>query len=83
MMTRTQIYLNKDQMQKLKFEAQKEHLSLSELIRRAMTDFLKKRSQKVSWKSDPLVKAIGTLTLSVNNASTAHDSYLYDKKVTD
>lgn len=77
---RTQIYLDEEQMQRLKIEAQKEHLSVSMLIRVAVKKFLSTRIQNLSWERDPLTKTIGKIKLDVTDASINHDQYLYGQK---
>ncbi|MBU3942348.1 ribbon-helix-helix domain-containing protein [Patescibacteria group bacterium] len=77
---RTQIYIEEDQMQQLKLEAKKEHLAISELIRRAIQYLLETKTKSVNWESDPLTKTIGKVKLAVNNASVDHDHYLYGQR---
>lgn len=74
---RTQIYIEENQMHQLKIEAEREHLSISELIRRAIQYLLETKSRTVNWENDPLTKTIGKIKLAVNNASVDHDHYLY------
>ncbi len=74
---RTQIYIEEDQIQQLKIEAEREHLAISELIRRAIRYLLETKTRTVNWESDPLTKTIGKVKLAVNNASLDHDHYLY------
>ena len=75
---RTQIYIDEQQFKRLKFEAEKEHLSgVSELIRKAVDFFLKAKAGKADWSKDPLTKAVGKIRLSVTDASLKHDRYLY------
>lgn len=74
---RTQIYMQEDQIQKLKQEAQKEHSSVSELIRKAINSFLQTKESSVNWKTDPLSKAIGKIKLNASDSSVNHDKYLY------
>ena len=75
---RAQIYLKSYQMQQLKIEAEKEHSDVSKLVRKAIDFFLKTKARNINWEKDPLTKAIGTIKLSVNDASEKHDHYLYD-----
>ena len=77
---RSQVYLGEDQIRLLKLEARKENLSVSELIREAIQNFLTKKSKAVNWDTDPLTKAIGKCHSDVKDASTNHDFYLYGKK---
>lgn len=77
---RAQIYLEETQMHRLKLEAEKERLAVSELIRRAIDHFLNAKVKKLAWGSDPLTKAIGKIRLSVTDASLEHDHYLYGRR---
>ncbi|MFH1877587.1 MAG: ribbon-helix-helix protein, CopG family [Candidatus Omnitrophota bacterium] len=77
---RAQIYIGREQMKRLKLEAEREHLAVSELVRRAIDRFLKAKERSVDWEEDPLYKAIGAINLSVTDASINHDHYLYGKK---
>ena len=77
---RTQIYIEEDQMQQLKIEAKKEHLTVSGLTRMAIGRFLKMKARSVNWDSDPLTKVIGKIKLNVTDASVEHDHYLYGRK---
>ncbi len=76
---RTQIYIEEDQLCQLKLEAKKESLAISELIRRAIRYLLETKTKSVNWENDPLTKALGKIKLTVNNASSDHDYYLYEK----
>ena len=77
---RTQIYIEEDQMRQLKLEAGREHLAISELIRRAIRRLLETKTRSVDWNSDPLTKTIGRSKLAVTNPSVDHDHYLYGGK---
>ena len=74
---RTQIYIEEDQIRQLRLEAEKEHLAISELIRRAIQHLLETKTRGVNWERDPLTKTIGKIKLAVNNSSADHDHYLY------
>jgi len=74
---RSQIYIDKDQMNLLKLEATKEHVTVSKLIRTAITRYLKSKEKNIKWDSDPLVKAVGKINLTIDDASKQHDYYLY------
>ena len=76
---RTQIYIEEEQMHQLKFEAEKEHLAISELIRRAIRYLLETKTKNVNWNGDPLTKAIGKIKLAATDASVNHDHYLYGR----
>lgn len=77
---RTQIYIDEEQMQQLKLEAEKEHLTVSKLTRTAIEHFLKMKARNIDWDKDPLTKAIGKIKLNVTDASVEHDHYLYGRK---
>lgn len=77
---RTQIYIEEEQMRQLKLEAGREHLAISELIRRAIRRLLETKTRSVDWNRDPLTKTIGRIKLTVTNASVDHDHYLYGKR---
>jgi hypothetical protein len=76
---RTQIYLAEEQLRRLKLEAGQDKLPVSELIRRAINHFLRSREKKADWKRDPLIRAVGKVKLTVQDASVNHDSYIYGK----
>lgn len=75
---RTQVYIEESQLRRLKLEARREHLAVSELIRNAIDRFLKSNEKKVNWENDVLSKAISKVTLNVSDASVKHDRYLYE-----
>jgi len=77
---RTQIYIGEEQMHQLKVEAQKEHVPVSQLIRKAIEFFLKAKTKSINWDNDSILKGIGTLNLDVTDASINHDNYLYGFK---
>lgn len=77
---RSQIYIEESQIYQLKLEAKKEHLTVSELIRRAIDIFLKMREDNVNWKKDPLYKAIGKIEFIDTDVSVNHDHYLYGQR---
>ena len=77
---RTQVYLEDEQIGRLKLEAAKARLAVSELIRRAIDYFLKGREEKTNWDKDALVQAVGKIKLSSKDASSRHDDYLYGPK---
>lgn len=76
---RAQIYIEEDQLQQLKLEAEREHLAISELIRRAIRYLLETKTKSVDWDDDPLTKAVGKIKLAVTDASVSHDHYLYGR----
>ena len=79
-LSRIQIYLEDEQLRQLKIEAQQEHLPVSELIRRAIDQLLKTKTQQLNWSSDPLIQAVGKIQLNVTNAAKQHDRYLYGQR---
>ena len=77
---RAQIYLDEEQIICLRREAERKGLAVSELIRRAVDSYFEKREKAVNWEADPLFNAIGSIKLSVTDASVNHDHYLYGMK---
>lgn len=77
---RTQIYIGEEEICRLKLEAEKERVPVSELIRRAIQAFLESEAESADWKRDPLTRAIGKIKLTVDDASLRHDDYLYGEK---
>lgn len=77
---RAQVYIGREQMRRLKTEARREQLPVSELIRRAIKHFLRARERGIDWDSDPLTKTVGRIKLSATDASANHDYYLYGKR---
>lgn len=76
-MHRSQVYIEEEQIQRLKLEAERRRLAVSELIRRAIDAFLKRHEQNVDWDDDPITKLVGKMKASVTDASLEHDHYLY------
>ena len=76
----TQSYIEENQMRRLKLEAEKKHLAVSELVRRAIKLFLTTRIRNIDWENDPINKTIGKIRLSISDASENHDYCLYGKK---
>ena len=74
---RTQVYIEEEQIRRLKLETKREHLAVSKLIRRAIDRFLQTKEKGISWDSDPLTKVVGKIKLRVTDASVNHDHYLY------
>ncbi len=72
---RTQIYLEQDQIQRLKSASHKEQVPMSELIRQAINQFLDHGNKKRA--KDSLVKTVGKISLRTKTASIDHDRYLY------
>lgn len=77
---RAQVYLESDQIKRLKLEAGREHLPVAVLIRKAIEGFLKAKEKNISWDDDPLALAVGKIRLNVNDVSINHGHYLYGRK---
>ncbi len=77
---RAQVYLEEEQLTRLKLEAKREHLPVAVLIRKAINRFLKVKEKSINWDKDPLTMAVGKIKLDVSDASLNHDHYLYGKK---
>ena len=76
---RTQVYIQREQLQKLKLEAKRESKPVAVLIRAAIDRFLKSKDENVNWSKDSLTKAFGKVKLSVSDASTNHNKYIYGR----
>ena len=76
---RAQIYIQREQMQKLKLEAKRERKPVSVLIRSAISRFLNSKDKNINWDTDPLTRAVGKIKLSVRDASVNHNKYLYGR----
>jgi len=77
---RMQVYLEEEQIRRLKLISKKEHLSMAVLIRMAISRFLKTKEKSINWDRDPLTLAVGKIKLNVSDASINHDHYLYGEK---
>jgi len=77
---RAQVYLEEDQIRRLKLVSEKEHLPMAVLIRMAVSRFLKAKEKSINWDKDSLTLAVGKIKLDVSDASINHDHYLYGKK---
>lgn len=77
---RVQVYIDKEQMRKLKIAAKKGCDSVSELIRKAIARFLKAKESSIDWDGDPIARAVGRIELEVTDASVNHDKYLYGRE---
>ena len=74
---RTQIYLETEQIERLKSVSYKGRLSVSELIRQAIDRFLERPSGKQKGRQDALASAVGKINFKSNNLSKEHDRHLY------
>ena len=79
-MHRTQIYLDNSQMAQLRLAAQQAHLTVSELIRRAIAYLLENQDKDINWDRDPVTRTVGKVKLTDRAASMKHDHYLYGKQ---
>lgn len=76
---RTQMYFPEDVLMKLKSKADEEQTTVSEIVRNAVSDFLKKKKDK-DWTDDPLWNMVGSSSSKDGDLSVNHDKYLYGKK---
>lgn len=76
---RTQMYFPEDVLMKLKSKADEEQTTVSEIVRNAVADFLKKKKDK-DWTDDPLWNMVGSSSSKDGDLSVNHDKYLYGKK---
>jgi len=77
---RTQMYFPEDMLTELRLVASAKKESISEVVREAVTSFLKqKNSQTKNWESDPLWDMVGTGNSGISDGSRNHDFYLYGK----
>jgi hypothetical protein len=80
---RTQLYIHETDMAELRLEAHREHVTVSEIVRKAIHRFLRIERDDITWEHDPLVKTVGQIELTVRDASEKHDEYLYGPKQQD
>jgi len=77
---RTQMYFPEDMLTELKIVASAKKESISEVVREAVSSFLKqKSSQTKNWESDPLWDIVGQSDSGLSDGSMNHDCYLYGK----
>ncbi len=79
-MQRVQVYIDKEQMQKLKLAVKKGRGTVSELIRAAIACFLQAQESNIDWDGDPVARTVGRIELEVTDASVNHDKYLYGRE---
>ncbi len=75
---RTQIYLSEDMLNALKIKAKKEKTSIANIVRKAVSEILKREKMK-DWENDPLWNIIGAGSSEDGDLSINHDKYLYGK----
>ncbi|MDD2367099.1 MAG: ribbon-helix-helix domain-containing protein [Desulfuromonadaceae bacterium] len=77
---RTQMYFPEDMLAELKLFASAKKESISEVVREAVSSFLKqKNAQAKDWKSDPIWDMVGKANSEILDGSLNHDFYLYGK----
>lgn len=76
---RTQMYFPEDMFSELRQRAEREHSSISDIVRNAVREFLVKEKEK-NWQDDPLWKMLGAANSNSGDLSTRHDDYLYGGK---
>jgi len=74
------LYLTNLQHKELKDKAYHDDISMSELVREAIDEYLtnNKRGQSFDPQKDSFFKAIGTMKSKETDLSANHDKYLYD-----
>ena len=72
---RAQLYLPKDQFQKVAKLAREKHTTFAQLIREAIGEFLSKNRQR--WEKDPITRHIGQFKSHDKDLSVHHDRYIY------
>lgn len=75
---RTQMYLPEDILLDLKRKANKEKTTIANLVRNAISDFLKKEKAR-NWEKDSLWNMVGAGSSQEGDISVNHDKYLYGK----
>ncbi len=79
---RTQMYFPDDMLRQIRQLADNEHLSIAEIVRTAVGDFLEKKKKKsVDWDNDPLWGIVGQAASEDGDLSVNHDDYLYGGKL--
>ena len=76
---RTQMYFPEDLLNEMKRKAKKEKTTVSEIVREASLDFIK-RDRKKDWENDPVWDMVGSSESNEGDLSIRHDDYLYGKK---
>jgi len=75
---RTQIYLRKSQHSELRDVAHQMHVPITELLRRAVDQFLKEARPPRKKKPRGLAAITGLMSSDVTDGSTHHDQYIYE-----
>ena len=80
MARKIQFHFPEDLLLEMDAEAKREHISMAELVRRAVEKYLKTSRRGGSrWKNDPLNKAIGSFE-GEKELSRKVDQYIYGGK---
>lgn len=72
---RAQLYLTKEQYQKVMRLAKQKHTSFAQVVREAIEEFLRKNHSR--WEQDPITKHIGVFEGKETDLSINHDRYIY------
>jgi hypothetical protein len=75
-MARIQIYLSEDQRRALREAAERQGLSMSELIRRTLDRHLLRRSGGADYHKDAILSFVGLGTSGYTDTSERHDEAL-------
>ncbi len=76
MMTRTMVYLEPEEHRKLKIEAGKRRISMAELMRRLVKQYLEQGQEKRSASRKALLNIISLGSSGHSEISEKHDRYL-------
>ena len=80
-MKRTQMYFPEEMLQQVRQLADSEHLTIAEIVRTAVGDFLANRKQiTADWDNDPIWGIVGQTATADGDLSANHDAYLYGGK---
>jgi hypothetical protein len=76
---RTQMYFPEDLLNEMKRKAKKEKTTVSEIVREASLEFIRKDREK-DWANDSLWNMVGSGESKEKDLSIRHDAYLYGRK---
>jgi len=76
---RIQMYFPEDLLNELKRKADHDKTTASNIVRTAVTDFIKKEKVK-NWENDSLWGMVGSSKSKEKDLSVNHDKYLYGNK---
>lgn len=77
---RTQMYFPEDMLRELKKRADKKRTTVSDIVRDAVSEILRKEKTK-NWIEDPLWNMVGSGSSKEKDLSFNHDKYLYGKNI--